>query len=614
VPRTTKRHDATLPHETRQSNGCVDPLWHDLLSSSSSEVQIRSVSQKNDVHVHHNLTVTRYHSLMVNLSQPSFQQLKAGASALIPTVYAHANPLLKSRTESDLVLMAMRHTELPHFGVQFHPESLGGNPNIGTALTCQFCQLCVSLKEKRNSSPPLSVYSSIGYGAVGRKLVAGEFPLVPQGDISTSIRSNGSLLTLPASDWNTSYQVFIHKVLDIHGVAPVEVMKSLFCDQPYSFWLDGGPTEDRNDPGAISILGAGNRRLEYWGKERDVSKQGLYEWHSARLAHRHPPDLDILQYLRRSESELDKVKVDTIEFYGDFVYENGSSTTITTSEHPLPFDFRGGYVGYLGYEVRYDTAEYLALQEYGQHKTKALTGNSNKANNPKVPTAAFLWAERSMVYHYSTDSWYLVGVADKTTSVNTTITWMIETLTSLQRLETWGQLSLPSSVNPINGINGLRQVDVEFRPNRSREMYNANFEQCINYIRLGESYELCLTNQLEATVTVENTSPLDLYLILRQKNQAPHSAFLNWNSQGTKTSDAVPQGSMAICCSSPERFVSVTQNKEWHSKLSSRTALNEFVVEAKPIKGTCARVGPMDGVLRTKEEQIEDNGRISKRC
>ena len=58
-------------------------------------------------------------------------------------------------------------------------------------------------------------------------------------------------------------------------------------------------------------------------------------------------DTDIITYLRQQlETVVDEVTM------ADFDGIDG-----TSSSTELPFDYRGGYVGYLGYEVRHDSQQ-----------------------------------------------------------------------------------------------------------------------------------------------------------------------------------------------------------------------------------------------------------------
>lgn len=80
----------------------------------------------------------------------------------------------------------------------------------------------------------------------------------------------------------------------------------------------------------------------------------------------------------------------------------------------------------------------------------------------------------------------------------------------------------------------------------------------INHLLDGESYEICLTNQLNAELDVDS---LDLYRRLRRVNPAPFAAYLRF-------------GDLAVLSSSPERFLRIGRDGE---------------AEARPIKGTSRR-------------------------
>ena len=119
------------------------------------------------------------------------------------------------------------------------------------------------------------------------------------------------------------------------------------------------------------------------------------------------------------------------------------------------------------------------------------------------------------------------------------------------------------------------------RAEDGRGAYLRKIDECLELLRAGESYEICLTNRFH---TMPVGRPLDAYRVLRRVNPAPFSAFLRI-------------GDVAVACSSPERFLHVTR---------------DGVAEAHPIKGTAARVpGAADeGVrraLRTSEKDRAEN-------
>jgi para-aminobenzoate synthetase len=99
---------------------------------------------------------------------------------------------------------------------------------------------------------------------------------------------------------------------------------------------------------------------------------------------------------------------------------------------------------------------------------------------------------------------------------------------------------------------------VTFRCGRGREQYLADIARCQAALAAGESYEVCLTDQIS---TAASPDPFELYRVLRRVNPAPFAAYLKL-------------GDVAILSSSPERFLSVNRDRR---------------VQARPIKGTTPR-------------------------
>ncbi len=119
-----------------------------------------------------------------------------------------------------------------------------------------------------------------------------------------------------------------------------------------------------------------------------------------------------------------------------------------------------------------------------------------------------------------------------------------------------------SSLSP-SLISSNAQEPLCFNLERSKSDYIRDIRSCLREIIAGESYEVCLTNRLRTRVQDNcDLNPFSVYCALRLVNPAPYSAFLRLSKD------------IAICCSSPERFI----------KISS-----DGFVESKPIKGTIKR-------------------------
>lgn len=538
------------------------------------------------------IPATRYHSLQVTWDRHD------------ATV-----PLVETASSNDGVCMALQHSALPHYGVQFHPESIGTEP-YGKVVLENFCQTCL-----RHQTTAIE----------SRSTAASNTPAADLHDVGTTSFQDSLSEDLPSSSCRRSndavgtahpdFEVLIHKVRfpSTHRPNPERVMQTVLSREPYSFWLDSSNHQQSpNANNRVSILGTtsaaetGGHRIEYCGEDFPQHERGVFVYTNtlsdAESSAVERLETDILTYLG-TQIPQKSTDVTVIDEIGDEPMSPGANQDSPLS---LPFSFRGGYVGYLGYEVRFDTARFLQEAELGakQQQSSARSGSEasdSRQGSPRVPTAAFLWADRSFVYDHLSQDWYLVAVCSLPMHEQRTaaLLWM---QSSVQRLQELGSVHERASDIPGTKLT----VPVAFVPNRSRQSYNRNFDRCLEYIRQGESYELCLTNQLEATLgTAGSFSPLSLYRILRRRNPAPFAAFLNWNSDRDAVArvddTGVKPGSVAIACSSPERFLSVKPNAILGSGV--------FEVEAKPIKGTCARVQPANGRSRSLDEEEKDTRR-----
>ena len=127
---------------------------------------------------------------------------------------------------------------------------------------------------------------------------------------------------------------------------------------------------------------------------------------------------------------------------------------------------------------------------------------------------------------------------------------------------------------------------IGFTSDRTEEEYLRDIDGVHGWLRSGDSYEICLTTTFRSAFRSRSARcprppPLHLYDILRTLNPAPYSAYLHIDPDSLATAaddtgrgaSLSPRG-VALCCSSPERFLRVSA---------------AGVVDSKPIKGTAAR-------------------------
>ncbi len=199
----------------------------------------------------------------------------------------------------------------------------------------------------------------------------------------------------------------------------------------------------------------------------------------------------------------------------------------------LPFDFGCGFAGYLGYELKAEC-------------------DGAATHQATIPDAAFVLADRLIAFDHQERHTYLLALSPLHQNcplpegkLDSPEAWLEATG---RRLTSLPELDEPPPV----------EVRGDFVPRRSYRRYREDIEACQRYLTAGHSYEICLTNTLEAEIQAD---PLDLYRALRCANPAPFAAYLRF-------------GDLAVLSSSPERFLSVDRDGG---------------AEVRPIKGTSRR-------------------------
>jgi para-aminobenzoate synthetase len=293
----------------------------------------------------------------------------------------------------------------------------------------------------------------------------------------------------------------------IPGEASTETLfERLFAAEEHAFWLDSADAPTRLAQSSYLGTSVGSDRcvLEY-----DV-EAGVVQVHEASTTT--SERASIFEVLNR---ELAK-------------------RTVQTPSDAAP-NLLGGFVGYLGYECKADCG-------------------STNVHSSDVPDAVLMLANRLIAVDHVQHCTYVLAVCpvDEEPEAER---WLDEAERVARDLLA-NPPQQPSVADPSFGAAG--DSHVRFDCGRGREQYLADIARSQAELAAGESYEVCLTDQISTSASPD---PFDLYRNLRRSNPAPFAAYLKL-------------GEVAVVSSSPERFLSVDRERR---------------VEARPIKGTTSR-------------------------
>jgi para-aminobenzoate synthetase len=383
----------------------------------------------------------------------------------------------------DGVVMGVEHTKRPIWGVQFHPESI--STEYGLKIAENFFDLAAGYKR----------------------------PERPAGRATIAPRSVKQERTAAAEKAPGELQL---RMRTIEGEAPTEYLyERLFAEHNPSFWLDSAHAPTWLAQCSYMGTTAGAERCfatyDVDSGEVTVSRGGVET-----VEHK-----SIFDYLQK---EMERIKVEPPEGV-----ERG---------------LVGGYVGYLGYELKADCG-------------------SPNVHSSDLPDAAMMLANRVVAVDHTKGLTYVFALChgeDPEAEL-----W----LDAAEDLIAAAIASPPPErpLAPPSDPGG----HVAFHSGRGRERYLADIAKSQAELAAGESYEVCLTDQFSTDASPE---PFDLYRQLRRSNASPFSAFLQL-------------GENTIVSSSPERFISVDRQRQ---------------VMARPIKGTVSRVEDPDADRAVREE------------
>lgn len=299
------------------------------------------------------------------------------------------------------------------------------------------------------------------------------------------------------------------------------VFTGLFADSSHAFWLDS--RDPAHPDGRFSILGDA----------------------SGPLAHRVIADVPA-----GTLTVTGRLGEQTIES-GFFDWLSGEEAGMQTMRAAVELPETGcrfalGWIGSLGYEL------------------KAECGASTAHTSP-LPDAQLIFADRAIIIDHHTGTAHLLALTTPELETGTDA-WFAAAARAL----TASGPVLPPHGPPVTG---------ELRLRHDRAVYEALIDRCHELIWAGESYEICLTNE----ITGDAQLPIvDTYRRLRSASRSPLAGLLRF-------------GEVGVLSTSPERFLAISA---------------EGQATSKPIKGTRPRAAdPQADTLMRAELQASEKER-----
>jgi para-aminobenzoate synthetase len=434
-------------------------------------------------------TAVRYHSLCVEEPLPA---------ALVATAWAE-----------DGVIMAVRHRDLPQWGVQFHPESIASR--YGREILANFADLTGRAQRALNGR--------------GRRRVT-DRPLGPGPAMQTTAMQTTETQTTATQTTETgSGQAGLNGAREPAGRAGLRLITEIvhtpvttetmfaefFGSSPTCFWLDS------------SLVQAGLSRFSFLGDgSGPLSETLTYRVGDA--------GVEI-----RDASGVRKAEGNAFD-----VLQARLSELRMPADPGLPFEFTAGYVGYMGYEMKADCG-------------------ADAAYRARTLDAMWIFADRLIAVDHETGVTYLLACHDGSDGLHAAARgWIDQIAGRLAAMAASGRQAagLGDVRAPLVPGDQLVRGFPADRLVRDQDSYQADVAECRRQLILGESYEICLTNRLYLPFDDDD---LTFYLRLRRANPAPYAALLRG-------------AGITVFSSSPERFLRIDRDRRVESRPIKGTA------------------------------------------
>ncbi|OWB77039.1 catalytic activity protein [[Candida] boidinii] len=449
----------------------------------------------------------RYHSIYVEKKSD-----RLDSNNLIPLAYyiESDSDLIVKNENSNLndnkkILMACKLNNLPHYGVQYHPESICSKN--GKLLIKNFWEITKTFNSLNRFKDGYKTSIDVSNNS---KFISSHFikPLPLNYDIDSN---KNSFINIEKKNFNYNF-------IDISDTLNKNFNNNVInlCD-----YLNQKMNNDENEiindfvllnsssvPGRWSIIGLPTKN------ESDVITHSTEDLNTVRLN----KWKSLENYEKNLNIDLTKFDCSIWKFISYYLNFYKFGPIIENNEILKNCPFVGGLVGFISYEEG---------QFLNYNKMNKLTATTN------VPDLKLLFISRFIIYDNESNKSFLVSINEND------LNW-------LKNFE----IFLKNNSNIENKIIDNKKI---FKDNikiiyENEKDYESAFNKCQNHLSNGDSYELCYTTSTK--IRLPNfIKSWDLYKLINHHNPSPYSSFIEFDD-------------CKLLLNSPERFIS------WDNKMA----------------------------------------------
>lgn len=468
---------------------------------------------------------TLYQSLCADIGQDLIPESSWGAEKwksttqcpdLLPLAWVESD--LSEESDSGVkdarVLVAVQHRTRPFWALQYHPESICTNEESRKVIINWFKAALHFNRTLRQ--PRIQTGGSLqGKFATRDSLLSRFESFRPMLNGSACFPMGEHFNTAPYEHSSGVDNICYSQTVDLpENISVAEIVESLGYQEKQIVLLESSNAYEK-------AVGTADVRGRYSIIALDIKDSLRFEYTSGS---------NQISAIYPADAGVDKYITDLRQFGGiwSFMAQYLDKRKVHDGNKASPF--WGGFMGYTTYELGLEGIDVQAQGRQNQPSSR--------------PDLCFAWVTRSVVIDHVKDCIYIQQLAPMAAEAQAE-QWMYSMAMRIA--------NGPSRhASKLRRLTNISKSDTYITTPQHSE-YESKVRLCQEFIRSGDSYELCLTDQTTVTrprpvidqtkTTQPQGTSWDLYTSLRTRQPAPFASYIRL-------------GSLTLVSSSPERFLS----------------------------------------------------------